>query len=315
MKTKNFPKQLKEDLYKKMKPFNEIREIIYITLVKHTNIGDHIISLGEKSFFKKKGIKIKAEFNDARFFKEKYNKIISNLPIVMKGGGYFGDIWYNSYSVIEKVVKTYKNNQIIIMPQSIFFKKKKNLEKSIKIFSKHKNVIIYARDKISYKLAKRYFKSNSIYYSPDSAFFLAGNLKLSNKIYFSKKFKGKGILYLDRNDPEKNFNGKMLKKRKIISLDWAISSDMIKFDLLSLIKPNSFRLVRKAIDLFYDKKLIITSRLHGAILASLLNKPYALIPNNYHKIESFYDSWLKKDKNCNLVKNNKEVEEIIKKYL
>jgi pyruvyl transferase EpsO len=306
MKIDNFPNRIKKQLYKKMKmPFNGINEIIYITLLKHTNVGDHMIYLGEKNFFNEINVKIRKEFNDGRSFANGFDNL-SNLPIVIRGGGYFGDVWYDDYLILEKIIKKFINNKIIFMPQCIFFKDKKKLLQAKKIFDNHSDIHLFVRDSVSYDFAKKYFKKAKIYLSPDSAFFLGGTLNSSSKFYFNKKFRKGGMLYLDRNDREENL--RFTPNKEIVTLDW------IYIDLLSLIRPNSLRLLRRAVDLFYNKRLIITSRLHGAILASLLRKPCVLISNNYHKIKSFYDSWLKKDPLCKLINNKEELREYIENF-
>jgi len=301
----NFPKKMFEQLYKKMKIFDNVHEIIYISLINSSNVGDSLIYLAEKEFFSKKEINIKLEFKDSQIINKKSINKLPEIPIVVRGGGYFGDVWYESYKVLEYLVENYKDNMIIFMPQSIFFRDKSKLKKAKIIFDKHKKIIIFARDKISYKLAKKYFKYAKIYLSPDSAFFLTNKLKPSKKIYISKKFKKGGILYLNRSDKEKNFG---LYSKNILSFDW------IYLDLLSRIKYSPHRSIQRAIDLFNNKKLIIASRLHGAILASILGKPYILITNNYHKIESFYNSWLKDDINAHLARNRVELKRLIEHF-
>ena len=48
-------------------------------------------------------------------------------------------------------------------------------------------------------------------------------------------------------------------------------------------------------------KHIYTNRLHGAILAMLLNKQVTIIDNNYGKNSSFYHTWLNDINSINLI--------------
>jgi len=38
--------------------------------------------------------------------------------------------------------------------------------------------------------------------------------------------------------------------------------------------------------------LVISDRLHGGLIAAMMRKKVALLPVGYHKIRSFYDTWL-----------------------
>ena len=54
-------------------------------------------------------------------------------------------------------------------------------------------------------------------------------------------------------------------------------------------------ILQSGIDQLEHFDLIATDRLHGHILALLLGTPNALLPNTYHKNQSFYETWT-----CNL---------------
>jgi len=53
----------------------------------------------------------------------------------------------------------------------------------------------------------------------------------------------------------------------------------------------SRRAVDRAVAAFRGADGIITSRLHGHILASLLGLPHTLRDNSYGKNRSYYDAW------------------------
>jgi len=295
----NFKNFIKNELDKSMSLFKEINKITYITQLRHTNIGDHIIYLGEKSFFKKENITIEKEINISNYGYI-YNSIKSNdTTIVIRGGGYLGDIWYDSYKIIEKLVRDFRDNRIVIMPQSVYFRDLEKLKMARDIFSKHKNLTIFTRDSESYNFSKSHFKDNENHLCPDSAFFLLDELK-----NIKPEKKTDKILLLYRRDKEKSFDIH-------VSIDNLIKKDWKDLDFLSKVQPDSLRLFNKAIKLFCNKKCIITERLHGHILSSMMGITNIIILGNYHKIQSFYDTWTRYDSVSYLAKNAYDLNHII----
>ncbi|HEY9648429.1 MAG TPA: polysaccharide pyruvyl transferase family protein, partial [Chroococcidiopsis sp.] len=52
---------------------------------------------------------------------------------------------------------------------------------------------------------------------------------------------------------------------------------------------------------FQSHRLIMTNRLHGHILATLLGIPHIFLPNSYHKNQAFYRAWTKDLPGCRFV--------------
>jgi len=69
---------------------------------------------------------------------------------------------------------------------------------------------------------------------------------------------------------------------------------------------------------FKQHKLVITNRLHGHILCVLMGIPHVVIPNSYHKITSFYETWTHQVPFCKLVTNQSQIkaaaEELLNTY-
>lgn len=309
----NFPIKIAEILRKKLdKLYNQINEIAYFTFLNHSNIGDHLIYLGEKEFFKAKKIKIVFETKLGKFDYGYLKNKIRELPIVIRGGGYFGDLSPNAYNFCQDLVKWFPNNIIIFMPQTVFFKNKENLKKSVSIFSKHKRLYILARDKESYRILKKHYP-NKLSLAPDSAFLLAEKIKeirLPNK--------KNRVLYLERNDIETKsvFDvDKSIYKKYIYRKDWTYRSLWGRLLGLILHNYNSDKLFNKALVLCGNKKLIITTRLHGHIFVTLLRIPNILLKGSYHKIESFYKTWTCRDEISYLAENQNDIEKVMSKYL
>ena len=62
----------------------------------------------------------------------------------------------------------------------------------------------------------------------------------------------------------------------------------------------------------YD--IIIASRLHGAILALLLNIPTIIVDNSYGKNKTYYSTWFKNFQNCFFAEGEEEIKTILTQH-
>lgn len=294
------------------------RDCCLLDLPNYYNPGDQLIWKGEEQLLKDLGIHIRYR-SSIHFFNPK--KVLGSDCIILNGGGNFGDLYYKHQKFREKILEKFPNNKIIIMPQTIHFSDKRHLEKSIKKFSKHSNLVIFARDINSLEIIKNKFKNNKRYLLPDAAYSIKDIKK--NKINTENR-----VLFLYRTDKEKNthLNKNSLNFiRNLDVSDW--STDRIRiiilfFHLLFLylnrLLLSIYRLfgthwketndihgmfkfnpriqqVQNAVKLLSKYDLIITTRLHGLILAHLLGIPTIIINNSYGKNKNFYETWIHQD--------------------
>jgi len=284
-------------------------DFVLMDLPYHSNIGDILIWEGEIQFlnnFKNK-YKLLYSCSQQTFRNREFNK---NIIILMHGGGNFGDIWCNHHEFKLNIIDIYKNNKIIIFPQTVFYSDKEKMYRDSELFSSHKNIFICARDKKSYKILNDNF-NNKILLVPDMAFCIQSFLLERYKSNIIDK-----SLFLKRTDKEINKYidySMFILDKKIDTHDWRT---MEKFDLICSYMNCFVRQGRKSNIIFpkiadiYASALfknymikngvgfiskynrIYTTRLHGAILSCLLEKPCTLFNNSYGKNRDFFETWL-----------------------
>jgi len=290
------------------------QDICLLDLPNYSNPGDQLIWEGEEAIFKflKKHIKYRSSFN---YFNPKM--ISEGDCIILHGGGNFGDLYVSHQKFREYIIKSFPKNKIIIMSSTIHFTNNENLKKCIKLYSNHSNLIICARDTKSFKILKENFKNNNCYLVTDSAF--AIDYKPIKKKTFNK------VLFISRNDSEKSrFEKKEFEFIKNLEIsDWSIYNQNYKISLLrqtcTVLNKLVFHLykfiglhwdqsydVNGILSKFYSKDgqikdaikflskydLIITTRLHGHILSSMIGIPNILLDNSYGKNKNFFNSWM-----------------------
>jgi pyruvyl transferase EpsO len=167
----------------------------------------------------------------------------------------------------------------VILPQTIHFKSEFKEQESMQLLKKHRDLHLFVRDQPSYIIAKRYL--NHVQISPDMAhqlYPLQTSTNDSNSII--------GLFRTDDEWAEERIGPSQCDK----AIDWPQLLSLWNVILIRLMVKGlqinrwignilplqqiwytiANRLINKAIRLYNDFGQVVTSRLHGHILACLL---------------------------------------------
>lgn len=309
IRIKYFLKEIKRKLkynFFKDKTIITKNENVYIFLAAdYRNLGDVAITYAQKKFLSK----IYKNYNIVEIpFMETYKYMFSikkNITkrdiITIVGGGNMSEKYDALEEVRRMVIKNFKRNLIISFPQTIDFGNSVDgmcaLKRSEKIYKSNKNLILCAREKMSYEKMKNYFKSNNVILIPDIVFSLYDNIELDTK-------RNNKIGICLRNDIEVLNNS----IKNIIKDVYKDNKDIVKIDTYmseeEFIKEKKYELLLNFIKQISKFKLVITDRLHCMIFCYLTHTPCIAFDNSNHKISSTYETWLNK---CNYIKMIKEI--------
>lgn len=290
---------LKKELNQISKIITNKDKVAYLDYPVHSNIGDILIMKGTERFFREHRINV-----TCRYSRLDYSPKIefpSNIILTFHGGGNFGDLYPEYQKFREYCIEKYRKNKIVILPQTIHYKDPEALERASNILSMHPDLHIFVRDKRSFKIAKKYF-SDYVYLAPDMAHALW-------PIHIPPIQTAK-CLYIFRTDKERcyekeiqvNNGGRIADWPRILTAwDKLLVSTVITFHLINKAGPISpalklwdrlsENLVNKVIRVFSNYSYIVSSRLHGHILACAMNLPNTLLDNFYGKNSSYYNAW------------------------
>lgn len=303
--------QSMQNIKKKLEGILEIipvnSKVIYAEYPVYENIGDLLIMKGTEKFFKDNKIEVIEKYNYNDFPLDL--KISNDIIIVMQGGGNFGDLYKEPQELRNKIVEKYPLNKIVLLPQTIEFKSMENEINTLELYNKHKDLHFFAREKRTYEKIKNNIQN--IYLFPDMAHQLwpLENLK--------PKIGNKKVLLISRTDGEKNIHEDLIIKNikenyyktdwpevvsniekiiikvfvKVFKLNSKINNKLLRVITSKLWDFYSSYLINKAIKLFNKHDNVVTSRLHGHILALLLNKNNTFINNSYGKNSEYYKAW------------------------
>lgn len=301
----------------------------FVCYPNHHNIGDHAIWLGavlylvEQAKLNLKNILTIEDFQD-----DAIKDVIGSNPIIVNGGGNFGDVWSYYKRFYLKLVQSYPNNEIIFLPQTLYFRSESRREEMGQAFAEHPKITIFAREQVSLEIARKTFSKNRVLFALDTALALEGHI---NKSLFPQKSKQRQ-LYLCRSDGEYNTESSAAslglatedwlsyreKKRRSIKTfagfvdllkEWRSGEQLLSYfitrqwlrwrhPMAKQLKKlpaadlhlQSWNYVLMGVQQLSNCSFVVTNRLHAHILCCLLRIPHLFLANSYHKNQSFYFS-------------------------
>lgn len=257
----------------------------------HNNLGDHLIAASTVRFLHEVRPDleiIQVPYSDYYKMKESLQSEITPKDLlVFLGGGFFGNIWAYSDEMRRDAFRTWKDNPRIMFPQSVLFTEdeegRSSLEDALKTYCCEEDILAF-RDSVSYEFAKEHFKGR-IFLAPDIVMYHA------LPEYYGRQ--RSGALMVMRSDKEKKLTAdaeeqvvQQLKEKgfAIRHADNCMSSGVkvegreIQLDVL----------IRK----YAESSVVVTDRLHGAVISAITGTPCVVFGNNHHKIKGAME-WMK----------------------
>ncbi|WP_052812890.1 polysaccharide pyruvyl transferase family protein [Desulfonatronum thioautotrophicum] len=304
--------------------------IALLDFPNHPNTGDSAIWLGEIAYLKKYHASKIIFVDDYGLINKTKPQFTKETIILIHGGGNLGDLYLRHQALREFVVGHYLNNRIIQLPQSVHFQEVKHFNQFSQVARKHPDFHLLVRDAQSLELAKKIHDGSSSLCT-DMALCI-GSVKRPR----NPKYEILGLLRTDKEKVIKSPTGQH-KDNLFHSFDWldepmtrtkrlSARIDRLLYNyprklafLQNLKLPIYNRLARerfrRGCDVLSQGKVVITDRLHGHIMSTLLNIPHVVLDNSYGKISNFRDAWCSGEGLCRSAETLEEAFEIAQQYL
>ncbi len=222
-----------------------------------------------------------------KHFKEEHDFIIFQSGYTITDLGGYADIMHRT------VISLLPNARILMMPQTIFFQNNENQMRTAANHNSAKNMLLMARDEVSYEMALSMFPNLKIELYPDIVTTLIGTYRY--------EYAKSGVLFCCRNDVEKFYpddeiNDLMMKISNVERVEKTDTTKNIRAS--KMVKEAKFYM-EKEIDHYAKFKLLITDRYHGTIFSLIAGTPVIIIKSTDHKVttgakwfEGVYDDYV-----------------------
>ncbi|MGK6353386.1 polysaccharide pyruvyl transferase family protein [Parapedobacter sp. DT-150] len=295
------------------------RDFVLLDVPNHRNIGDNLIWKGELEFFA--GLPCRMRYT-ANMHTCRFDRVPADATILLHGGGNFGDLYRESQRFKLSVIGAFRRQRIILLPQTAHYTDPALLERDARTINAHRDLFLCLRDRASFGLLSRYVAPEKLLLLPDMAFCL------DFSAHRSTARTGRALI-LKRTDHElgdrfspadflADCAGKIVDIRdwptygisrehtrwmtRLDRVERKLSEWMVGMPgLQGLVDPafglrsrgNLDRYVQQGIAFINRYDNVVTTRLHGFILAALLGKPVRMVDNSYGKNKHFFDTWLR----------------------
>ncbi len=285
---------MKFKLYE-FKTFHQKKEpgVVLVATPQHGNLGDQAIVAAEykllHNIFPEKKI---YEVPNGYYlsYGDLIKKYITEKDIILiDGGGNLGTLWDWEDDKITKIISDYKNNKIVIFPQTCFYKENSasRIKKNKIIYESAKDLTVMLREKQSYALFHNLFPNTKSILLPDVVLSLKPQIKNKRR---------KGVLICFRNDRERVVaNGVKKQIADYLTqngVEYKESSTVID---KKVNKSNRERELKSKFEDFSSSELVITDRLHAMIFAAITKTPCIAFDNSSKKVSGVYE-WIKDNK-------------------
>ena len=293
------------------------KKIYFLSTPSHGNMGDQAIAEASLIFFNK----YFPEYEVIEVYREDVNKyayaikksIRSHDLVIIHGGGNMGNLYPWEEETRRQIIRLFKKNPIISMPQTISFTNdelgKKELEKSKKVYNNHSNLKVIARENLSYTIMNESFPEAEVILNPDIVLFLFNQFEVDNT-------QRSRIMTCLRNDKESVLGQ---SKQQFLDELSQVYSDVFNYDTVineKVYRESRTQKLNEMFNEFRKSKVVITDRLHGMVFCAITKTPCIVTKSLDHKVTGTYE-WIKDLNYIKLVDNLdfSEVNELIQELL
>jgi pyruvyl transferase EpsO len=289
------------------------RPIVYLDYPIHNNVGDLLIHQGADAFLEDYNYSVLGRFSMHDFTRRGRDDEASlvlkssvrdldalvkrGCAIVLHGGGNFGDIWPQFQMFRELIISRYPGTPIVVLPQTIHFDNAVQRERSAQLLSAHRQVHVFVRDRESLAFLREANVGGEL--MPDMAHQLWGRPELA------VAGPGSGTLVVRRRDRESRnaadatqfdwdeLNGGLSRVTLRALRKWQTIDNPLRHWVPNYALWRVYRdsLVARAVARFRPYAIIDTDRLHGMILAALMNKQVRYREGSYGKLQRYAGLW------------------------
>lgn len=269
--------------------------IVLISTPTHHNLGDQAIVFAETQFLADMGFKeIMIEITKDQYSLTKHvlqRLVRPNDVIVIDGGGNVGTLWPQVNNNMIDIVMRFKNNKIVVFPQTAFFSETEEGEcckrEVYDAYGNSKNILFFCRDNRTYQLMKKLLPELHCKWAPDIVLYLSKRIdaRRNNVALLCLRPDKERVL----SDSAGNMFIEYFKKRNVLVKR---TSMLYRNNRVIISRSNRLGILEKKWDEFRSARIVVTDRLHGMIFSAITGTPCIALDNSSKKVSGVYE-WIK----------------------
>jgi pyruvyl transferase EpsO len=300
---------------------------------EHANVGDHLIWLGTRTWLRRSGVRCAyAAPYGAVDAADVRRAIGPGGTVLAHGGGYLTDTWPDQLAGFTATTRSLPDLPLVVLPQSLHFADPARGEELAVTLAEHGQVTVLARDSASSERAHR-IGIEDVVLCPDMAFAGLGAFEHHNRSGSGNE----STVVLRRRDPEAAACGaSSLSASDANDRRWtaprlgaaavgrvAARSAWRRFRAAAPRTVGSSRLgqglldletslsTRRGIAILGSAGLVVTDRLHAALLGFLLGREVMAVNSSTGKVHDVLGTWLADAEGLQLVSTWQEASELL----
>jgi pyruvyl transferase EpsO len=285
------------------------RPVAVLDYPLHLNAGDTLIYAGTTAYLRDLGAQVRYISSPLRYSPEHLRALHPTGAILLNGGGNFGDRWPGSQHFRERVIADFPDRRIIQLPQSLEMSEQ-TAERIRIAYGAHPDLTVLLRESRSLEAARARLPGIDVRFCPDLAFgYTPGPSSAEPRV---------DVVELKRSDSESAVEGDLFPHDDVTVevSDWRLNrAEMTRWRALRLpgslgrripavtplayprlIHPTYAGLTRHVLSVaergIARGRIVVTDRLHAAVLAALMERPVVLRDNANHKISTIFSDYL-----------------------
>lgn len=280
----------------------------------HQNVGDAMIWAGELEYLRSIGVKVRRTSDIAHFDAALLKRSDPSEPILLHGGGNFGDVWPRFQDFRLRIVAEFTDRKIVQLPQTVHFTSPEGAIETNAVLGAHPDFTLLVRDQRSLDRSRELLPQVNSQYCYDMALGWAPPQIRRRRSPYSNT-----LSVLQRQDREATRTIQQAIVETGIHpeiFDWGLAgSDQLKWKraklpgrvwrasestgLHSVLEPvmsySRSRMLRvnlnAGVSRLASSRVLLTDRLHAHILAVLLGIPHLVVDNSYGKIFPIFEEY------------------------
>lgn len=268
----------------------------------HANIGDSAIYSGELAFLDHHVGRRPACVCTIESTVEWLDEVLPDGPILLHGGGNFGDLWMPHQNFRHAVLARYRDRKVVQLAQSIHYRDPALRDETARLIAAHKDFTLLVRDRPSYDFATKHFDC-VVQMCPDAAMMM-WRIDLPEPPQMD-------LLAMLRDDHEAvHDEARSWLMASYPFEDWQAPNPWtlpirILWKLMRSLpdgapamrlrervyRRNAMIRVMAGAHQLGKGRRIVTDRLHVHLISSLIRRPHVVLDNSYGKISRYIDAW------------------------